>query len=197
MPDLVFRRDGTHPPVKNACVYCGRPAAHTRPRTYTNPRLDPRPGGGRYEVPRGGDDLGCLAVVVLPLLLVNVVCDIRDGRRHRAALKNAPPLAPPDTAVVVPTCDRHRRFGRRFVWAVLAWLPLNAVTFGLAALFGGPAWALALVIASVFAYPFILLMMLAEHGPARVTFVGRDTVTLAGVRQAYFDAPDRPAGSGL
>jgi hypothetical protein len=192
MPDLTFRRDGAHPPVKNACMYCGRPATHTRTRDITNPRLDP-PGGARFDLPRGGDDLGCFAVVFLPLLLANIVMEVRDGFRHSEALKNAPPLVPPSTTVTVTTCDRHRQFWRRWGRVVLAWLAVMLVTWALIPLLrdqpgGAPLWVFAAVIVSTVAAPLILIMTWAEHGPIRVERVGRDTVTLTRVRQAYFDA---------
>ena len=192
MPDLVFRRDGTHPPVKNVCMYCGRPAAHTRTQDITNPLLDP-PGGKRFDLPRGGDDIGCLAAVFLPLLVANIVMDVRDGSRHREALKNAPPLIPPSTTVTINTCDRHRRFVRRWVCAVVWWLVVMFLTWALIPLLrqpgGPPLWVFAVVIVSTLAAPMILLMMWVEHGPIRVERANRETVTLTRVRKAYFDAP--------
>ena len=193
MPDLTFRRDGTHPPVKNACMYCGRPATHSRTQDIANPRLD-RNDGRRFDLPRGGDDIGCLAVVFLPLLVANIVMEIRDGFRHHKALKHAPPLVPPSTTITVNTCDRHRRFGRRWVWVVLAWLVVMLLTWALVPLLrnqpgGAPLWVFAVIITSTVATPMILLMMWVEHGPIRVESVNRETVTLTRVRQAYFDAP--------
>ena len=192
MPDLVFRRDGTHPPVKQACMYCGRPATHTRSWDVENPRLDP-PDGFRYDLPRGGDDAGCFALVFLPLLVANIVMNARDGSRHRKALKAAPPLVPATTTVTITTCDRHARFGRRWRWVVIGWLAAVLVTWALVPLLrnqpgGPPLWVFAAVVVSTIAAPMILMMMWGEHGTIRVARVGRETVTLARVRRAYFDA---------
>jgi hypothetical protein len=193
VPDLVFRRDGTHPPVKPACMYCGRPATRTRSWDVENPRLDPPHGVSRFRV-RPGDDFGCFAVVFLPMLLVELVGRLSEGRTYREALATAAPLVPASTTVTLTTCDRHHRFGRRWGWVVAGWFAALAVSWGLLPLLrtqpgGAPLWLFALLIVTTLAAPLILLLMWGEHGPIHIDRVGRESATLTRVRKAYFDAP--------
>ena len=187
-------------PVKMACVYCGAAATHTRARRVTNPRLDPPPAGapdrGSAGLPAGDDPIsGCVALVVLPFLLVGLVRWARDGWRHRAARRAAPPLEPPYTLVTITTCDRHRRYGRRFVAAAAVGLFVLAAGWGAMLLpavrepIGPPLWLSVGVLVATLAFPIVFLMEYVSHGPVRVSRVGRDEVTVSGARRAYFDAP--------
>lgn len=198
MPDLIFRR-GAPAAVKMVCVYCGRPATHAREKRVTNPRLDPLPGGSAArdlgELPRGDDPIsGCIAVVLLPFVLVGLGRQIRDSWRYRAAERAAPPLDPPHTVVTITTCDRHRHYGWRFVWfAVVGCLVLAAgwtagVLLGRDGPPGAPLWLSAGTLIATVAFPIVFLFLWASDGPVRVSAVNRDTATLSDVRKAYFDA---------
>jgi hypothetical protein len=198
MPDLTFRR-GAPAPVKQVCMYCGRPATHARERRVRNPRLDPPPGGadhGASGVPTGDDPVsGCIALVLLPFVLVGLGRQLRDSWRHRVARWRAPPLDPPDTVVTVTTCDRHRHYGRRFVWG--ATLGLIVIAAGWAAMtlldrdrLGAPLWLAGGTVVATVAFPVVFLYLWATDGPVRISRVARDTVTLSDVRGAYFDARD-------
>jgi hypothetical protein len=196
VPDLTFRR-GAVGRVKLACVYCGAPATHSRERRVTNPRLDPPASSSSLpELPAGDDPIsGCIALVLLPFLLIGLGKHARDSRRHRAALRAAPPLDPPDTIVTVTTCARHRRFGRRFVVAAVVGVLVLALGWGTMLLpavrepIGPPLWLSVGVLVATLAFPIVFLMEYAGHGPVRVSRATRDEVTLSGVRQEYFDAP--------
>lgn len=200
MSDLTFRRGATSGPVKMVCMYCGAPASHLHERRVTNPRLDPPAGSGSgvtpSDVPRGDDPLsGCLSIVLLVLVLIGIGQGARDAAKHRAALREAPPLDPSHTVVTITTCDRHRRFGRRFVVAGVIGLFVLACGWGAMLLpavrepLGPPLWLVMTVLIGTIAFPIVLLMEYAGHGPVRVSRVGRDEVVLSEVRQAYFDAP--------
>ena len=195
MPDLTFRRC-TPSPVKMVCMYCGAAATHAREQKVKNPRIDPRPGGGggAGSLPTGDDPVsGCISLVLLPFVLIGLGQEARDAGRHRTAERAAPPLDPSHTVVTVTTCDRHRRFGRWFLWAGLIGVLVLAVGWA-AAVIGGPdapLWLVGGVLVATVAFPMILLMVWASDGPVSVSAAKRDTVTLANVRQAYFDAAER------
>lgn len=196
MPDLVFRRRAPAQP-KKACMYCGGPATHVRERRIRNPRIDPRAGGGGGGLgvtPPGDDPIsGCIALVLLPFVLIGLGRQARDAWRHRAAERAAPPLDPSHTVVTVTTCDRHRRYGRRFVKAGLLGALVLAVAWVPAVLGGpnAPLWLVGGVVVGTVAFPMILLLIWSSDGPVRVSAVTRDTVTITDVRQAYFDAVER------
>ncbi len=197
MPDLIFRR-GVTEPVKMACMYCGAAATHARERRVTNPRLDPpdNPNPALDGVPGGDDPIsGCIALVMLPFVLLGLGRQARVWWRHRAALKAAPPLYPPDTVVTVTTCGRHRCYARRFAVAAAVGVFVLACGWGAMLLpavcepVGPPLWLSVSMLVTTLAFPIVLLMEWANHGPMRVSRVGRDGVVLSDVRPAYFDAP--------
>lgn len=194
MPDLTFAR-GAEPPVKMVCVYCGAPATRARERRVTNPRLDPPGGGSKVEVPSGDDPIsGCIALVLLPLVLYGLLADLRAWWRYRAACRNAPPLDPPHTLVTITTCEKHRNYRLRFVWAALVVGAVLAVLWAGVLLLrhepgGAPLWLVMLALVGTLAAPLVFGVVYDADGPVRVTRVARDAVTLGGVRQAYLDAP--------
>jgi hypothetical protein len=195
VPDLTFRR-GAEGPVKMACMYCGALATHTRERRVANPRLDPLGSSPLPGLPAGDDPIsGCIALVLLPFLLIGLGRRARDSWRHRAALRVAPPLDPPHTVVTVTTCARHYRYGWRFVVVAGAGVLVLALGWGTMFLpgvrepIGPPLWLSVGVLVATLAFPIVFLVAYAGHGPVRVSRVTRDELTLCDVRQEYFDAP--------
>lgn len=199
VPELTFRR-GAPAPVKMACVYCGAPAVHTRERRVTNPRLDPPArgsgSGSSTDFPKGDDPIsGCIALVLLPLVLYGLWTDLRTDWRHRTACRAAPPLDPPHTLVTVTTCARHRNYGRRFAWSIFVTCAVLAVLWAGVVLLrhepgGAPLWLVMCALVGTLAAPLIYAVVYDAVGPVRVSRVTRDTVTMSGVRSAYFDAPN-------
>ncbi|MDY3561279.1 hypothetical protein R5W23_002556 [Gemmata sp. JC673] len=194
-PELIFHR-GDQASVKMACMYCGAPATHTHERRVTNPRLDaPSRSGAGGNVSLGDDPIsGCIALVLLPLVLYGLWGDLRAGWRHRAACRVAPPLDPPDTLVTTTTCDRHRHYARRFTRAVLTVCAACALLWVGVVLLrhqpgGAPLWLVVGALVGTLAAPLIFVVVYDAVGPVRVSKVTRDSVTMGGVRSAYFDAP--------
>lgn len=208
MPELTVRRENPVPPPM-ICMYCGERATSTRERREENHK--PARGGGGNDltpVPTGDDPVSAVfAVLLLPFvlwqLLVALVAEagavIGWINRPTARLKAPPPPKPaPTTLVVVTTCERHRRFRDRFVWAGVATLPPLAALWWWAVaetrrVMGTEDVDLAvtLVLAAVAAtvlLPVALATWYFIAGPVTVDRVTESTVVLDRVRRAYFEA---------
>lgn len=196
MPDLTFTR-GAEPPVKMACMYCGAPATRARERRVTNPRVKPPELDGRVFDWTRGDEIGCLAVLALPVLLYDLARRLRDEWRYRVARWRTPPLDPPHTRVTVTTCARHHNYVARFAArAALGWTALTAAAVAGFVLAGGADLLPGVLLALLVAFPLVSLMLYTERPRVRVSNVTRDAVTVCDVRQAYFDAPEAPPKGG-
>jgi hypothetical protein len=203
MPELTLHRlrPIASPPM--VCMYCGRPATHADERWVPNPRDQKgKDAGGGTDVPAvSGDDPVSAAVglVLLPFAvweLITAVARFRLPKKHANEPKPLPPLDPPHTKVVITSCDRHRRFHRRFVWAGLGGLVVVALLWVIAlrtdvdAPAFGPLLGLALV--SAIAGPILISLWYTLAGPVIVDRVTQDTAVLDRVRQPYFDATGIP-----
>jgi hypothetical protein len=209
MPELTLTRRSPTPPM--VCMYCGAPATATREWREVNRR--PERGGGGTDVipvPTGDDPVSAaVGVLMLPLVAWELLkaLVLAGGAvvgflaRPRPAAPPAPPppaKEPPTTLVVVTTCDRHRRFRARFVWAGAAaavalgalWAWAVAVTRrAMGTEDTGPAVALlTAAIAATVLLPLAVSAWYAFAGPVIVDRVTEDAVVLDRVRQAYFDA---------
>jgi hypothetical protein len=215
MPELiVHRKNPVQPPM--VCMYCGAPATATTEWRETNHPPGPRSNNGGVTdlspTPTGDDPIsGIIAVIMLPVMLWELLKGLVAGVGAAVGYLTRPAPAPepkprelPTTRVVVTTCDRHRRFRDRFVWAgaagafvlvglwVWAILETRRVTgteeVGLAVvLMTGAVFATVLV-------PLGLSAWYAFGGPVIADRTTEDTVVLDRVRQAYFDAiGEKPA----
>lgn len=216
MPELTLHRKNAAP-APMICMYCGEPATSTEEWREEN-RKPVRGGGGTdiSPIPTGDDPVSAvIAVLMLPLvlwqLLVALVTGVgavvgwvnRPAALHPAPV--APPKPAPTTPVVVTTCDRHRRFHRRFWWA---WLATGVTLAGLwvwavveTRKVMGTAdvdFAVGLMVTAILAtilLPLAVGTLRFLHGPVIVDQVTENTVALDRVRQAYFDATGlRPGG---
>lgn len=210
MPELtVCRKNPSAPPM--VCMYCGARATYVKEWQETNhpPSKSSGGGGANLSAPVTGDDpiSAFIAVLMLPLVLWELLKELVTGIgamiRYFTTPRPAPAPVPkpkdlPTTRVAVTTCDRHRRFRDRFVWAGVA---------GALALVGLWVWgvletrrvmgtenvglAVTLIITAVFATVLIPLTLSAWYafgGPVIVDRVTEDTVVLDRIRQPYFDA---------
>ncbi len=203
--ELVFRRTGVSPPTRMFCMYCGGEATRVVRRKVRNPRVDPAPPAAddrddrdddrcrrdsrRTSDSSSGDSGGPDAGIALGGALLGGLAAFRPQ-------PSGPPLKPDHTVVTVTTC-RGCRYGRYLLRLAGPAVALLAAGVGLG--FGLEWWAspdpsAADAVASRAALVG-LLAGLASVGwgvyrrpPVRVTEVRRDTVTLGGVRRAYFDA---------
>jgi hypothetical protein len=213
MPELIVpRRNAGRPPM--VCMYCGAPATTAKEWREANRKPEKAAGGGGTDLsslPTGDDPVsGVIALVILPLVLWELLVGLAAGVGAVAGYLSRPrptpaadrkPKEPPTTLVVVTACDRHRRFGDRFVWA------------GAVALAGLWAWAVgetrrvmgteevglavALLVGAVFATVLIPLGVSAWYafaGPVTADRVTEDAVVLDRVRPAYFAATGRTPG---
>lgn len=212
MPELIVQRKSTTPPPM-VCMYCGAAATATREWHEANRTPGKTAGGDGTNLssaPTGDDPIsGLIAVVMLPLvlweLLKGIVAGIGAvvGYLTRPAPVRPPtpepkPKEPPTTRVVVTTCERHRRFRARFVWAGAAGVVVLAALWVWAVLetrrvmgTEDVGLAVALVFGAIFAsvvLPLALSAWYAFGGPVIADRVTEDTVVLDRVRQAYFDA---------
>jgi hypothetical protein len=208
MPELTLSRTNPQPPPM-VCMHCGAPATNKVEWRVENRRPEPGRGGGTDTTPApSGDDPVSLVIglLLLPLalwgLLKALAAAVGSVGRSRSGpavpSRPLPPLDPPSTLIVVTTCDRHRRFRDRFVWAGVA------MVVGLAALW---VWAVVvtrrvmgtddtdlavtLVVTAVFSsvlLPIALSVWYVFAGPVTVERVTQDAVVLDRVRQAYFEA---------
>lgn len=208
MPELTLHRN-TAAPAPMVCMYCGGPATSTREWREENHK--PRPGGGGTDltpVPTGDDPASAvIAVLLLPVILWQLLVALaaavgvavgRTSRPVSSPKASAPPEPAPTTLVVVTTCERHRRFRDRFVWAgVGLLLPLAALWWWAVAetrrVMGTEEVNLAvtLVVAAILATVLMPIALSVWHfvaGPVVVDRVTESTVVLDRVRRAYFDA---------
>jgi hypothetical protein len=216
MPELIVpRRNAAPPPM--VCMYCGAPATAATEWREVNRKPGPNRGSGGgtdlSPVPTGDDPVsGAIAVLMLPLVLWELLTGLVSLAGHLTRPRPAPvrepkPKEQSTTLVVVTTCDGHRRFRDRFVWAGAA---------GAAALAGLWAWAVletrrvmgteevdlavTLIVAAVAAtvlLPLGLSVWYTFGGPVIADRVTEDAVVLDRVRQAYFDATGlKPAEAG-
>jgi hypothetical protein len=209
MPELILhRKNAAKPPM--VCMYCGAPATATCEwREENRPPGSNRSSGDGTDlspVPTGDDPIsGVIAVLMLPLVLWELLKGLVAGigalvgslTRPRPA-PEPKPKAPPTTLVVVTTCDRHRRFRDRFVWAGATGALLVVGLWACAVLetrrvmgTENVGLAVALIIGAVFATVLMPLGLSAWYtfgGPVIADRVTEDTVVLDRVRTAYFDA---------
>lgn len=209
MPELtVHRKTAARPPM--VCMYCGEAA--TSAREWREVNRKPVQGGGGTDitpVPTGDDPVSAaIGFLMLPVVLWwlfealvtgigAVVGWVNRPAVHQQARVTTPKPAPA-TLVVVTTCDRHRRYHRRFWWA---WLAAGVAVAGLWAwavvetrkVMGTEevGFAVALVTATTFATVLLPLgvgTVRFFHGPVIIERVTEDAVVLDRVRRAYFDA---------
>ncbi|MBN9520768.1 hypothetical protein J0H58_19990 [bacterium] len=210
MPELIVSRKAVAPSPM-VCMYCGAPATTAHEWREANRRPERGGGGGGDVVPvPGGDDpvSAVVGLLLFPLVLwelvkaigAAVVAVARYFTRPATppAPKPAPPKDPPTTRVVVTTCDRHRRFRARFVWAgaatavalvaLWAWaVVVTRRTMGT----DDTGLAVTLILTAVLStvlLPVAISFWYALAGPVIVDRVTESTVVLDRVRQAYFDA---------
>jgi hypothetical protein len=210
MPELIVYRKSTTP-LPMVCMYCGAPATSTREWREVNHKPEKAAGGSGTDLapaPTGDDPVsGIIAVIMLPLVLWELLKGFVAGigavvgyftRPRPVPVPEPKPKEPTTTLVVVTTCDRHRRFRDRFVWAgaagalVLAGLWVWAI-LETRRVMGteNVGLAVTLVIGAVFAsvlLPLALSAWYAFAGPVIADRVTEDAVVLDRVRRAYFDA---------
>lgn len=211
MPELIVHRKNATPPM--VCMYCGAPATSTTEWHEANHAPGKAAGGGGTDLvatPTGDDPIsGLIAVVMLPLVLWELLKGIAAGIGVAVGYLTRPapvrPPAPepkpkeqPTTRIVVTTCDRHRRFRARFVWAGAAGAVVLAALWVWAVLetrrvmgTEDVGLAVTLVFGAIFAsvvLPLALSVWYAFGGPVIADRVTADAVVLDRVRSAYFDA---------
>jgi hypothetical protein len=215
MPELIVRRRNAAPPPM-VCMYCGAPATATAEWREVNRKPEPDRGPSGTDlspVPTGDDPVsGVVAVLMLPLVLWELLTGLVALAGHLTRPRPAPvpepkPREEPTTLVVVTTCDRHRRFRDRFVWAGAAGAVALAGLWARAVLETRRVMgteevdlAVALIVAAVAATVLLPVALSAWYtfgGPVIADRVTEDAVVLDRVRQAYFDATGlKPAEAG-
>jgi hypothetical protein len=203
MPELLLPRSNKTPPPM-VCMYCGRPATHSREFEVEH-HPTPRGGGGAdiTPVPTGDDPVsGVIALLLLPFVIWDAVKAVSAAlSRPRANVPPKPARPVPVSRVAVTTCDRHRWFVLRFIWAGL----------GLAVLLAG-LWVWAVIVTrqqmgtenvdlatvlltsaiiATIAFPIGLSFWYTLAGPVIVDRVTPDAAILDRVRPAYFTATGR------
>jgi hypothetical protein len=200
MPELLLPRSRTAPPPM-VCMYCGRPASHSREWDVEH-RPDAGRGGGTdlTPVPTGDDPVsGVIALLLLPLLVWDAVKAVSAAlARRRVQEPPRPPKPVPVSRVAITTCDRHRWFVLRFVWAgigvavVLAGLWVWAVVVTRQQMgTENVDLATALLTTAIFAtilLPIALSLWYCFAGPVIVDRVTPEAVILDRIRPAYFAA---------
>lgn len=206
MPELtVYRRNSAPPPM--VCMYCGALATSTQEWREVPAKAGGGGGGTDLSPTPTGDDpiSGAIAVVMLPLVLWELLKGLGAVAGYLTRPRPAPVPEPepkpkelPTTLVVVPVCDRHRRFRDRFVWAGVGAAVVLAALWVWAVLetrrvmgTENVGLAVALVIGASFAsvlLPLALSVWYTFAGPVIADRVTEDAVVLDRVRPAYFDA---------
>lgn len=203
MPELLLPRPNTTPPPM-VCMYCGRPAAHSREFEVEH-RPTPQGVGGSdiTPVPTGDDPVsGVIALLLLPLVIWDGVKAVSAAlARRRADVPPKPARPVPASRVAVTTCDRHRWFVARFAWAGLGmavaltglWVWAVIVTrqqMGTEDVDLATVLLTSAIIATI-VLPLGLAFWYTLAGPVIVDRVTPDAVILDRVRPAYFTATGR------
>lgn len=196
MPELLLSRSNTTPPPM-VCMYCGRPATHTREWDVEH-RPDAGRGGGAdiTPVPTGDDPVSAvIGLLLLPLVLWDLVKALTT-RRPTAPPKPARPV--PVSRVAVTSCDRHRWFILRFVWAGIGMAVALAGLWVWAVVVTGremgsddPILSTTLLTTAILAtilLPIALSLWYCLAGPVVVDRVTPEVVVLDRIRPAYFAA---------
>jgi hypothetical protein len=206
MPELtLFRTNATPPPP--ACMYCGEPATARQEWRVVNRKLDHGGGSGNDLSPVVLNDDPVSAVVglvLLPLALWDLLKGLAGlvgwafSPSPRPVAPPAPPRDLPTTLVVVTTCERHRRFRDRFVWAgvagALALVALWAAAVSETRRAMGTdevdlaATLVLSAVAGTALLPIALGVWYSFGGPVIVERVTEKTVVLDRVRRVYFTA---------
>ena len=187
MSELTFNRCGTPLQVRPVCMYCGRPASHRDESRVKNPRQDPATGGGWGGGPGNGD--GIIGVIVLVFVALVTLGQVVTWGRRKLAASAEPPLDPPDTLVVITTCERHQRYSWWYA-RVMAVTVLGIFAALVVLLVRVPSERLlhgeVLMVALCGLVAVIGALAVFVRTPVRVTTVRRDSVIVSNIRPAYF-----------
>ena len=184
MPDLTFLRCGPLTQVKSVCMYCGETASHREERRVTNPKQDP-PDRNRSALWYMDDIVGLILIVLWVVIAIGEFV-IRVERKKPPAEQA---LEPPDTLVVIMTCESHQNYSRWYTRIVIA--TAVAIVLAVAAIIVTVSneklfkdgWFVGSLLGVI-----VLLGLFAffVRSPLAVT-ARRDSVTLTGVSARYFD----------
>lgn len=197
MPELLVDPSRPEPMV---CMYCGGPATH---RHELKAEASVRGGGTDITpVPTGDDPVSAaVGLLMLPILFLDLMRSLAAVFRPRVPRFNADVKPRPPIAVVVTACDRHRRFGDRFLivaagliavlagfwtWTIIV-LRRNAGTDQI-------DLAVTLTLSAMAATALLPVgwgLWYAFAGPVLVERVVGEKVVLDRVRPAYFSATGR------
>jgi hypothetical protein len=165
-------------------MYCGEAASHREERRVANPKEDPpdRSRSGLWYM----DDIVALILIVLWVVIAIGEFVFRVERKKQPTEQ---PLEPPDTLVVIVTCEKHQNYSRWYTRIVIA--TAVVIVLGVAAIIATVSneklfkdgWFVGSLLGVI-----VLLGLFAfvVRSPLGVTAL-RDSVTVTGVSPRYFD----------